>query len=314
MARKPRLHYPGAVYHVMLRGNAGQAIFFAPEDYTYLYRLLAEGRDRYGHRIHAFCCMTNHIHLVLQVAEAPLARIMQNLAFRYSRWVNQRQGRTGHLFQGRYKALLVDADSYLVTLTRYIHLHPVRAALVPHPEDYPWSGHRAYIGNASVSWLTTDWVLSQFSSHLNIARQGYRAFVEAGGTEGHRHEFHRGPQDGRLLGDDTFLEQALKWSGQPTTYLVSVAHILSTVCQAYDMRLSEVIALGKARRASEARATMAWLVRELPHVTLADLSTHLGRDLTTLSAAATRLQQRAGTDIALAQQLARIKQSVLNIP
>ena len=80
------------------------------------------------------------------------------------------------------------------------------------------------------------------------------------------------------------------------------------------MRLSEVIALGKARRASEARATMAWLVRELPHVTLADLSTHLGRDLTTLSAAATPLQQRAGTDIALAQQLARIKQSVLNIP
>ena len=79
------------------------------------------GLERFGHRIHGFCCMSNHFHLAVQAAEEPLSRIMQNLAFRYTRWANKKQSRTGHLFQGRYKALLVDADSYLLELVHYIH-------------------------------------------------------------------------------------------------------------------------------------------------------------------------------------------------
>ena len=122
MARKSRIHYPGAVYHVILRGNGGQDIFFARQDRTRFYLLLQEGVERFGHRIHAFCCMTNHVHLAIQVAEIPLAKIMQNVSFRYTRHINNREKRIGHLFQGRYKALLIDADSYLLELVRYIHL------------------------------------------------------------------------------------------------------------------------------------------------------------------------------------------------
>lgn len=146
MARKPRLHVSGGLYHVMLRGNGGQAIFFTDADRYHLYLLLQEGIERYGHRVHGFCCMSNHIHLAVQVADIPLAKIMQNLSFRYTRWINQRKKRVGHLFQGRYKAILVDADSYLLQLVCYIHLNPVRANMVKRPEHYRWSGHRAYIG------------------------------------------------------------------------------------------------------------------------------------------------------------------------
>jgi putative transposase len=114
MARKPRVHYPAALYHVILRGNGGQEIFFNQEDRFRFYLLLQEGIERYRHGIHAFCLMANHIHLAIQVGNIALPRIIQNIAFRYTRWVNWRQGRTGHLFQGRYKAVLVDADSYLL--------------------------------------------------------------------------------------------------------------------------------------------------------------------------------------------------------
>jgi len=124
----------------MLRSNAGQAIFYNDEDRYHLYLLLQEGMSRYGHRIHGFCLMSNHVHLAVQVGEEPLSKIMQNLSFRYTRWVNRKQKRIGHLFQGRYKAILVEQDSYLLELVRYIHLNPVRAKMVRQPSAYSWSG------------------------------------------------------------------------------------------------------------------------------------------------------------------------------
>jgi len=118
MARKPRLHYTGAVYHVMARGNGGQNIFDCEEDRYRFYLFLQEGVERFRHRIHAFCLMDNHVHLAIQVGEKHLSRIMQSLCCRYTQWVNSRQKKVGHLFQGKYKAILVDADSYLAELVR----------------------------------------------------------------------------------------------------------------------------------------------------------------------------------------------------
>lgn len=164
MARKPRIHFPGAFYHVILRGNARQDIFFEEKDRYRCYLLMQEGTERYRHRIHAFCLMTNHIHLLVQVADVPLARIMQNLSFRYTRWANWRQGKSGHLFQGRYKAVLIDADEYLLELVRYIHLNPVRAAMAKDPFDYQWSSHRAYCGKETIPWLCTVSTLSTFGT------------------------------------------------------------------------------------------------------------------------------------------------------
>ena len=120
MARKPRIHYPGAVYHVILRGNAGQPIFFDDRDRYRLYLIVQFVVEKFGCRVHGFCFMTNHAHFVLQTGDISLSRIMQNLSLRYTKWINYTQSRTGHVFQGRYKALLLDADIYLMELVRYV--------------------------------------------------------------------------------------------------------------------------------------------------------------------------------------------------
>ncbi len=163
MARKPRIHLPGGFYHVVLRGNGGQDIFFSAEDRNHFFLLMQRGISRYGHRVHGFCCMTNHVHLLIQVADEPLSKIMQNLSFRYTRWINKHQKRMCHLFQGRFKAILIDADEHLLELIRYIHLNPVRAGLVKQVDDYVWSSHHAYMGKETLPWLTTDWVYGYFS-------------------------------------------------------------------------------------------------------------------------------------------------------
>ena len=169
MARKPRIHYPGALYHVILRGNAHQDIFFDDEDRYRFYLLLQEGMERYGHRIHAFCLMTNHAHMALQSGEVPLSRLMQNLSFRYTRWINWRFKRSGHLFQGRYRGILIERDSYLVPLSRYIHLNPVRAGIVAKPEEYTWSSYPGYLNEKKGhEWVECSWVLSQFAGKKGV--------------------------------------------------------------------------------------------------------------------------------------------------
>jgi hypothetical protein len=120
----------------------------------------------------------------------------------------------GHLFQGRYKALLVDAESYLLELVRYIHLNPVRAGLVDEPSACPWSGHRAYLGEEVLPWLTTEWVLERLDKRLSLAQKRYAAFVREGIKKGYREELHRGGDDPRVLGTDGFVERVLAGQDQ----------------------------------------------------------------------------------------------------
>ena len=311
MARKPRIHVPGGVYHVMLRGNGGQAIFSGDEDYAYLYGLFDEGTQRFGYRIHAFCCMPNHLHLAVQVGEIPLSRALQNVAFRYTRWINRRMQRVGHLFQGRYKAILVDRDSYLLELVRYIHLNPVRAGLVGDAEAYPWSGHRVYLGRERLSWLTTDWVLGHFGERVGTARRRYQRFVSHGLDEGHRSDFHAGPEDPRVLGDARFTHTALSCEEPLHAAKVTVDQIIAAACQAYGLAEEELMAGGQGRRATEVRAAIAWLATELRCATLAEVGRRVRREGSSLSSAARRLRHRAADDTPLATRLDRLRDVLL---
>lgn len=314
MARKPRIHYPTALYHVILRGNGGQDIFFSQEDRFRFYLLLQEGIERYRHSIHAFCLMTNHIHLVIQVGDIALARIIQNISFRYTRWVNWRRGRTGHLFQGRYKAVLVDADSYLLELTRYIHLNPVRSGIVREPENYPWSGHRAYLGLESIPWLTMDWVLSMFSTNNKRARRAYGKFVEEGKSGGHQREYGGGSEmDSRLLGDEIFIDKVFGQSHETRKRKVTAGEIVSCVCQRFSVNEQMLSGLGKDRKLSRVRAIAAWLVLDSGVLTLAELSKRVNRDPSTLSTAAKDLERQAQADIQLAQLMNKIKEGLYEI-
>jgi putative transposase len=155
MARPLRLHIPGAMYHVTLRGNHRQDIFFAPSDRDLMNALFADVLERCDARLHAYCYMTNHIHAVIQVSDIPLGRVMMRLAGTYARTVQARFETTGHLFEKRYHPVLVDADTYLLELLRYLHLNPVTAGLVTSPDDYTWSSHHAYMGFRDEPWVTT---------------------------------------------------------------------------------------------------------------------------------------------------------------
>lgn len=312
MARKQRIHYPGALYHVILRGNAGQDVFLEDEDRYRFCLLLQEGTERFHYRIHAFCLMTNHIHLVIQVADIPLSRIMQNLSFRYTGWINRRHRRTGHLFQGRFKAILVEGDSYLLELVRYVQLNPVRIGLVVDPDDYPWTSHRAYCGDEVLPWLTTVPVLSLFSAAREPAVRAYRAFINEGLFGRRRPEFHgEGLSDSRVLGDDNFLEKSLAAEKHPLDR-VSLGDIVAAVCRKYLLTEEELIQPGKGRNAAKARAMAAWIVQDIPSVRLGELAEKTGRDISTLSSAALRLRKGSTADSGLQHSKAELLDEIIN--
>ncbi len=183
MPRKPRLHVPGGVYHVILRGNHREPIFGADGDRAYLNALVGDVVARFGLRVFAYCWMTNHLHLAVRVGETPLAPPMQRLAKGYSRYVHRAADQVGHLFERRYRAILVDADSYLKSLVRYIHLNPVVAGMVTEPMAYRWSSHRDYLGRATVPWVDTDFVLGMFGPSVAVARVRYARFMRSWADE-----------------------------------------------------------------------------------------------------------------------------------
>jgi len=307
MARKPRIHFPGAVYHVMLRGNGGQEIFYSSRDRSRMVLLLQAGVERYGHRIHAFCLMPNHIHLAIQVGETPLSKIMQNLSVRYTLKINASQKRSGHLFQGRYKAILIDADQYLLQLIRYIHNNPVRARLVDRCGAYPWSSHRAYCGEEVIPWVTTEWVMGQFAEQGETAYLLYRDFIHQGASEGQRAEFHQGSIEGRLLGDDHFAEEALTKAEQKFQVRHSLEQLIEAVCTVYRITPYRLAEPGRKRDLSEPRAVVAYMALEADHLTLTALAAALNRELSGLSQAAGRLQKRLASERTLGARLQEIK-------
>ncbi len=296
----------------MLRGNGGADVFFREEDRYRFYLLMQEGVVRYGHRIHGFCLMSNHVHLVIQVGEVPLSRIMQNISFRYTRWINSCHKRTGHLFQGRFKAILVDEDSYLLELVRYTHLNPVRASIVKNSLDYPWSSHAAYLGLETIPWLEIETVLSRFSERLDSARQQYAEFMVEGMTERHRPEFHSGPVDVRVLGDDGFAERVLAGSGKTETGC-SFEACLAVVCQNYEMKPSDLSDQGRVRKPAEARAVVSWLIRRHGDLTLTEVAKYFGRDAATISTSVRRLEDKMKMSDEFRGQINRIENSIIKL-
>jgi REP element-mobilizing transposase RayT len=180
MARQLRIEYPGAFYHVTSRGNERRAIFKNQRDRAQFLSYLESATRRYGALIHVYCLMDNHYHLLVETPSGNLSRIMQHINGAYTTYFNVKRQRSGHLFQGRYKAILVHKDEYAKELSRYIHLNPVRAGIEQRPEAYKWSSYVYYAGyKKSPQWLVRDFILGYFDSKISVAQRRYRNFVRA---------------------------------------------------------------------------------------------------------------------------------------
>ena len=185
MARPIRIEYPGALYHITSRGNAGEPIFLEDEDRKRFLTVLEEVVEDYQWICHAYCLMANHYHLLIETPGGNLSSGMRQLNGIYTQSFNRRHGRTGHIFQGRFKAILVEKETYLLELCRYIVLNPVRAGIVISPKTWKWSSYRATCGlERAPLFLYTDWILSQFGEDRAVACKAYDRFVCSGKQEG----------------------------------------------------------------------------------------------------------------------------------
>jgi REP element-mobilizing transposase RayT len=180
MARPLRIEFADAVYHVTARGNQRARIFLNDDDRREWLEIFAQVAERFHWRVYAYCQMGNHFHLLVRTPEPNLARCMRHLNGVYTQRFNRYHHRCGHLLQGRYHAVIVDQQSYLLEVTRYVLLNPVRANLVSHPRDWRWSSYRATLDQAPPDWLAVADLLSHFSSERPRAIAGFQRFLLAG--------------------------------------------------------------------------------------------------------------------------------------
>jgi REP element-mobilizing transposase RayT len=296
MARKPRLHYPGAYYHVMLRGNGGMQIFYDQADREKFFDLLEETVIRFEYRIHAFCLMTNHVHFVMQVGESSLSKIIQNISFRYTRYINKKMERIGHLFQGRYKAQLVTADDYLLQLIRYIHLNPLRANMVVNLLDYPWSSHLAYLGCVKISWLTKQSVFNLLTHNKRRATASSLQFIlnqsddlEANFSLSMQKSF---PE----ICDDQFMLRLTHLQRMEEFKInLTLSKLVVLICEYY--AIDEVDLHDKSRRqiTSKIRLITARLAAQYKLANLTEIAAYFNRDVSTFSRGLSRWSE--STDV-----------------
>jgi putative transposase len=205
MTRPLRIEFAGALYHVTSRGDRRGEIYRDESDRIAWLAVLAETCYRYNFVVHSFCQMTNHYHLLVETIDGGLGQGMRQLNGAYSQYFNQRHRLVGHVFQGRYKAILVQKESYLLELARYVVLNPVRAGIVTAPELWRWSSQRYFQnGEEPPTWLETDWLLAHFGNDRVRAVSAYMEFVARG--VGMRSPL-REVKHQMVLGDRAFIQQ-----------------------------------------------------------------------------------------------------------
>jgi putative transposase len=211
--RKPRLEIEGGLYHILSRGNNRRLIFGSEDDYRKFLLQLSRQKAKLPFYLYAYCLMPNHIHLLIERRDDAISRVMQGLLTAYSQYYNRKHRRSGHLLQGRYKAILCQSDQYLAELVRYIHLNPVRAKMVRRAQDFAYSSHRAYLGLDQSRLVDVEPVLRHFGASKKVAVERFQLFVRAGMKHGHKEEFYRA-DEGRMLGTDEWVAETKNRVGE----------------------------------------------------------------------------------------------------
>ena len=324
MTRPLRIEYPGAYYHVVNRGNNQENIFKNDRDREKFLEYLERATDRFSTIIHSYCLMGNHYHLLVETPEANLSLSMQWINVSYATYFNRKRDRHGHLFQGRFKAILIDADEYLKHLSRYIHLNPVRAKMVSAPSEYLWSSYRGFIGKQKApQFLETDRLLSSFGRNKKEAKRNYKDFVEGVDINAVENP-HKQVTAGFILGDrnfinwvkETFLSSKEGEKEIPQLKKlkprVSLETVVKAVCEEFDCSADQVIIKGRKR--NKPREVAIFLSRTLSGLSCKDLGDYFGG---VSGALITMMHNRLGKEMTgnrrLKRQTERIKQQIFNI-
>ena len=271
MSRPLRIEYPDAWYHVLNRGRRSENVFLNKKDYKSFLELLIESTELWNVRIAAYCLMPNHYHLLLQTPDANLSRCMRHINGIYTQRFNRLHQCDGQLFRGRYKSILIDVDSYLLQLMRYIHKNPLQGGLVDRLDAYGWSSHKAYISNAKKwDWLYKEFVLSMLSDDKKHHRQAYREFLaEDDFTE--INKIFEGEKFPSVLGSERFINRIRdKFFDQKSHEEVPESRLLApsrerikrVVCETYRVD-EEVLLKSKRGTFNEPRNVAIYLCRRL---------------------------------------------------
>jgi len=318
MARPLRIQYPGAWYHVMNRGASRQRIFIDENDRKDFLNLLGETSDMFTIQIHAYGLLDNHYHLLIHTPQGNISRSMRHLNGIYTQSFNRKHGSDGSIFRGRFKAILIDADSYLLEVVRYIHLNPVRANIVETPEQYLWSTHNAYLEERpSLSWLVRDEVLGRFGEKLNQSIKRYREFIQAG-IPSDIEEFYTMKRRPIILGAERFKDwvRTKLISSDKQDYeipeakvlhsSISANHVIDIIMKRYKVGKET---LGRVHRGkwNEPRDVAIYLCRKECGLPLKGIATNLGiTAYTTISMSYRRVERRITKDDSFRKRLNKI--------
>jgi REP element-mobilizing transposase RayT len=294
LARPLRVELRGAVYHVIARGNERKAIFLDDLDREVYLERLAQCRSRFQFRVLGYCLMSNHVHLALERGPVALSRTMLALQSFYAQKFNFRHKRVGHLFQGRYKAFLVQDERYLFALLRYIHLNPVRARLVDRPEAYRWSSDRCYREGKRLPWLDVDVALGKLALKREEAVSVYRRLMASREEQTYEDAATYGFA---VKGDRQFAERVLVTVGE--SLADSVAH-------AAGLSLKHLKQPGKSVKESRARLTAAYLGRRDAGLSIARMAKCFGREESTFNRGVRRLEDLINRDESIRADVERI--------
>jgi len=279
MARPLRIQYPGAVYHVMNRGGSRQKIFLDKEDYEAFLKTVREIHERWGVELFAYCLMGNHYHICLRTPEGNLSRVMRHLDGLYTQRFNRMHRRDGALLRGRYKAIVVDKDSYLAQVVRYIHLNPLEAGLVREPQAYVWSSHRFYLRpKEAPKWLRPEEVMGEFASIT-----AFHGFVLEGNEQA-LEEFYKKVRQSPVLGDEEFrqrlIEKPLRVDREHPRHeraavRPSVDKVLKALAKIYRVKVKDLLTAKRGKQ-NEARKVGMYLIKELCDLRLQEIAERFG--------------------------------------
>lgn len=322
MPRGARLDITGALHHIMVRGINKSDIFEDDQDRDLFLQRLGQTVSEGECSVYAWVLMSNHVHILFKSGKDGISAVMRKLLTGYAVYFNRRHHRTGHLFENRYKSILCDEDNYLLALTRYIHLNPIRAGIIRTLEEldsYIWSGHRAIIGGAKHLWMDTDTVVSQFGKTKRKAIAEYRSFMQEDIGKGRnpvltggglirsrggwsqvmsmRRKGVKEEADERILGGGDFVHEILKEAEDKHLRQLKlkksgldISEIIRQECEKNRITPEELKRGSRRRRVSDARAAIAVRCSKGLGLSGAEIARYLGVNTSSINRAIARLE------------------------